>query len=34
VPHTVIDAPAGGSKVPLPPEYVEELNDDEVIFRN
>ena len=29
-----IDAPGGGGKVPLLPEYVEEINDDEVVFRN
>src|SRR5688572_4865750 len=34
VPQFVIDAPGGGGKVPLLPEYVEEINDDEVIFRN
>jgi lysine 2,3-aminomutase len=34
VPHFVIDAPGGGGKVPLVPEYVEEITDDEVIFRN
>ncbi|HJQ21636.1 MAG TPA: KamA family radical SAM protein [Gemmatimonadaceae bacterium] len=34
VPHFVIDAPGGGGKVPLLPEYVEEINDDEVVFRN
>ena len=34
VPHFVIDAPGGGGKVPLLPEYVEEITDDEVIFRN
>ena len=34
VPHFVIDAPGGGGKVPLLPEYVEEINEDEVIFRN
>jgi lysine 2,3-aminomutase len=34
VPHFCIDAPGGGGKVPLLPEYVEEINDDEVIFRN
>lgn len=34
VPHFVIDAPGGGGKVPLLPEYVEEMNEDEVIFRN
>ena len=34
VPHFVIDAPGGGGKVPLLPEYVESITDDEVIFRN
>src|SRR3954463_16033627 len=34
VPQFVIDAPGGGGKVPLLPEYVEEINDEEVIFRN
>src|SRR5256885_14617445 len=34
VPQFVIDAPGGGGKVPLLPEYVEEINDHEVIFRN
>jgi lysine 2,3-aminomutase len=34
VPHFVIDAPGGGGKVPLLPEYVEEINDDEVVMRN
>jgi lysine 2,3-aminomutase len=34
VPHFVIDAPGGGGKVPLLPEYVEEINEDEVVFRN
>src|SRR3954463_14566584 len=34
VPHFVIDAPGGGGKVPLLPEYVEEINEDEVIIRN
>jgi lysine 2,3-aminomutase len=34
VPHFCIDAPGGGGKVPLLPEYVEEINDEEVIFRN
>jgi lysine 2,3-aminomutase len=33
-PHFVIDAPGGGGKVPLLPEYVEAITDDEVIFRN
>src|ERR687894_2318043 len=34
VPHFVIDAPGGGGKVPLLPEYVEAITDDEVVFRN
>jgi lysine 2,3-aminomutase len=34
VPAFVIDSPGGGGKVPLLPEYVEEINDEEVIFRN
>src|SRR5512145_3218394 len=34
VPHFVIDAPGGGGKVPLLPEYVEEITDDAVVFRN
>ena len=34
VPHFVIDSPGGGGKVPLLPEYVEEITEDEVIFRN
>jgi lysine 2,3-aminomutase len=34
VPHFAIDAPGGGGKVPLLPEYVEEINEDEVVLRN
>jgi lysine 2,3-aminomutase len=34
VPHFVIDAPGGGGKVPLLPEYVEQINENEVVFRN
>jgi len=33
-PHFVIDAPGGGGKVPLLPEYVESFSEDEVVFRN
>jgi lysine 2,3-aminomutase len=33
-PHFVIDAPGGGGKVPLLPEYVESITDSEVVFRN
>ncbi len=34
VPHFVIDAPGGGGKIPLLPEYVERITDDEVVLRN
>jgi lysine 2,3-aminomutase len=34
VPHFVIDSPGGGGKVPLLPEYVEEITDEAVVFRN
>jgi lysine 2,3-aminomutase len=34
VPHYVIDAPGGGGKIPLLPEYVESISEDEVVLRN
>jgi lysine 2,3-aminomutase len=34
VPHFVIDAPGGGGKIPLLPQYIEEISDDEVVMRN
>lgn len=34
VPQYVIDAPGGGGKVPINPEYLENITDDEVVFRN
>jgi len=34
VPHYVIDAPNGGGKIPLLPEYVQEIRDDEVVLKN
>ncbi len=34
VPHFVIDAPGGGGKIPLLPEYVVRITDDEVVLRN
>jgi lysine 2,3-aminomutase len=34
VPHFVIDAPGGGGKIPLLPEYVESIDDDRVVLRN
>lgn len=34
VPHFVIDTPGGGGKVPILPDYVESMTDEEVILRN
>jgi lysine 2,3-aminomutase len=34
VPYFVIDAPGGGGKIPLVPDYVESMGDDEVVLRN
>lgn len=34
VPHFVIDAPGGGGKIPLLPEYLQAITEDEVILRN
>ena len=34
IPHFVIDAPGGGGKIPLLPEYVISMNDEEVVLRN
>ncbi|HEX5387160.1 MAG TPA: KamA family radical SAM protein [Gemmatimonadales bacterium] len=34
VPYYVIDAPGGGGKIPLLPEYVERITEDEVVLRN
>jgi lysine 2,3-aminomutase len=34
IPHFVIDAPGGGGKIPLLPEYVESVNEEEVVMRN
>jgi lysine 2,3-aminomutase len=34
VPHFVIDAPGGGGKIPLLPEYLEEITETDVILRN
>jgi lysine 2,3-aminomutase len=34
VPQYVIDAPGGGGKVPINPDYVEQVTNDEIIFRN
>jgi lysine 2,3-aminomutase len=34
VPQFVIDAPGGGGKIPVNPEYVHEITDTEVVMRN
>ncbi len=34
VPQYVIDAPGGGGKVPINPDYLEKITEDEVVFRN
>ena len=34
IPYFVIDAPGGGGKIPLLPEYVESMTDEEVVLRN
>jgi lysine 2,3-aminomutase len=34
VPHYVIDAPGGGGKIPLLPEYVESITNEEIVIRN
>jgi lysine 2,3-aminomutase len=34
IPQYVIDAPGGGGKVPVNPDYVERITDEEVVFRN
>lgn len=33
-PHFVIDAPGGGGKIPLIPNYVEDFGEDEIVLRN
>jgi len=34
VPTFVIDAPGGGGKIPLLPDYVVEHNDERIVLRN
>ena len=34
IPQYVIDAPGGGGKVPLNPDYLESIDDSEVVLRN
>lgn len=34
IPQFVIDAPQGGGKIPINPDYVECINDDEIVLRN
>jgi lysine 2,3-aminomutase len=34
VPHYVIDAPGGGGKIPLIPEYLQSIDSEQVVMRN
>lgn len=34
VPQYVIDAPGGGGKVPINPDYIESMDDEEIVLRN
>jgi lysine 2,3-aminomutase len=34
VPQFTIDAPGGGGKIPINPEYVQEITDTEIVMRN
>ncbi|MBE2215938.1 MAG: KamA family radical SAM protein [Opitutaceae bacterium] len=34
IPQFVIDAPGGGGKVPVNPDYIEAFTDDEIVIRN
>ena len=34
VPQYVIDAPGGGGKIPINPNYIKEISDDKVVLRN
>ncbi len=34
LPQYVIDAPGGGGKIPINPEYVEEITDEEIVLKN
>ena len=34
VPQFVIDAPGGGGKIPINPEYIKEITDEAIVMRN
>lgn len=34
VPHFVIDAPGGGGKIPLQPNYILSIDNEKVVLRN
>jgi lysine 2,3-aminomutase len=34
VPHFVVDTPGGGGKVPLLPDYIQSLSEEEIVLRN
>jgi lysine 2,3-aminomutase len=34
IPHLVIDAPGGGGKIPILPNYIDEKNEEGYVLRN
>jgi lysine 2,3-aminomutase len=34
IPHLVIDTPGGGGKVPILPDYIQEIDEDKVVLKN
>jgi lysine 2,3-aminomutase len=34
IPQYVIDAPGGGGKIPLNPNYIKEITDNELVLKN
>jgi len=34
IPHLVIDTPGGGGKVPILPDYMQELDDEKIVLKN
>jgi lysine 2,3-aminomutase len=34
IPHYVIDAPGGGGKIPLLPDYLQSIDDEQVVLKN
>ena len=34
VPHYVIDAPQGGGKIPVTPDFIQEITESEIVLKN